>query len=410
MNPDPNISEACRRRTTIPSHQMELGIRDLIEALIAWPAKSVLETLTDRLGNMIGERKIILVPSARCGLAQLLALLPQKEIVIPAYTCHVVCEAALVAGKRIIFADLAPGSVNATSRQFEPHARPGRILIPTHQFGIPTDIQEICRLARERDCLTIEDSAACLFGELSEKTLGTFGDVGLFSFEKSKRIPAFRGGVLVINNEGLFDESVLASKRFGPTQMKWPFKEFFHCLIVKTAINSWIYEHFTFPYLLKKPGFGKETPAPPDTVAEMLKTPAYTKEFHPFQAALVLNMLNRWNSIREKIFRLVTVYKEVLEHSSLVTYAPTNAREGSLLRFPFSSGSTTREEYFLRAAKAGIDVGFGFTRPCVPVNEYDHFPNAVRIARELMYLPLNSSLDPQRARALAEEIKLLDAR
>src|SRR5215469_12300426 len=124
---------------------------------------------------------------------------------MPAYTCPVVKTAVQVARKRVIYTDVVRGGLNSTSAEFEPHASKNRILLPTHLYGISTDIENVCALARESGCVTVEDAAAALGARYRGKPLGTFADVGIYSFERSKRFPAFRGAAVVLNNEQLID-------------------------------------------------------------------------------------------------------------------------------------------------------------------------------------------------------------
>jgi len=109
-------------------------------------------------------------------------------------------DTSSVPGKRIIYVDLARNSVNATSAEYAEAAKPGRILLATHLFGIPTDIEAICELAKDRYCVVIEDVAAAFGGRRNGRFLGTFADFGIFSFQRSKRLPAF-GGAIIVNND-----------------------------------------------------------------------------------------------------------------------------------------------------------------------------------------------------------------
>src|SRR5262249_37570062 len=144
-----------------------------------------------------------------CAIAQILSLLPQDEVVMPGWICHQVKTAVKVAGKRIIFVDLGNDRINATSTEYEEAARPGRILLLAHLFGVPTDVTAICDLAKRRDCVTIEDAVPVIGGRQDGRLLGTFADFGVFSFEQSKRVPAFRGGFIVAKNGKLCDLSNL---------------------------------------------------------------------------------------------------------------------------------------------------------------------------------------------------------
>jgi hypothetical protein len=85
--------------------------------------------LREALREFTGRRHIYFAPSGECVIAQVLSLLPQKEVVMTAWICHQVKEAAEIADKRVIYLVLARNSINATSAQYAEVARSGRILV-----------------------------------------------------------------------------------------------------------------------------------------------------------------------------------------------------------------------------------------------------------------------------------------
>ncbi len=213
----------CPRRTVIPPNRLEAGVWDLIATLARPQRNEALATLRGELRRILGRNHVLLAPSARSAIAQILSLLPQCEVVMPAFNCDVVKSAVEAAGKHIVYVDVAKGSVNATAAEFAAAAQPGRILLATHQFGVPTDIEAICGLSRSRGCIVIEDAACCFGARHNGSPLGTFGDFGVFSFESWKRLPAFRGGAISVNNDQILDPSLLESKTLVETTMEMPF-------------------------------------------------------------------------------------------------------------------------------------------------------------------------------------------
>ena len=153
----------------VPFNVLETRNRDLFAALSWMFHSDPLGALREALREFTGQRHIYFAPSGECAIAQILSLLPQKEVVIPAWICHQVKEAAEIAGKRVIYVDLAKNSINATSAEYDEAARPGRILLAAHLFGVPTDIESICKLAMSRDCVTIEDAVPAIGGVLDAR-------------------------------------------------------------------------------------------------------------------------------------------------------------------------------------------------------------------------------------------------
>ncbi|HVM63004.1 MAG TPA: DegT/DnrJ/EryC1/StrS family aminotransferase [Verrucomicrobiae bacterium] len=399
----------CPRQTVHPVNRLETRNWDLLAALVSPRHADPIAALRGVIQTLTGRQRVYFAPSARCAIAQVLSLLPQQEVVMPAYTCPVVKAAVEVAGKRIIYVDLAKNNINATSAEFAEAAQPGRILLATHLFGVPTDIEAICDLARERNCVTIEDAASCIGATRNGRPLGTFGDFGIFSFERSKRFPAFHGGVIVVNNEQVFDPARLDTERVVETTLAMPAREFVFSLFYNVASMPWLYGRVTLPRILREyvgRDVNVDAPAAPPANARAREgsTSAYNREFHPYQARLVLRMLDRMDSIRERIARSVSIYLDAFGGRSIMTFVPDGCDRAGLLRFPIVFKGRERAEILRLALGRGVYPEVNFDLPLPEKSEWSRFPNAVWTARNLMELPLYTALSPRSAERLAQKL------
>ncbi|MDA9161823.1 LegC family aminotransferase [Crocinitomicaceae bacterium] len=75
--------------------------------------------------------------------------------------------------------------------------------VPMHTFGFPVRIDEICSICKEWKIPVIEDAAEAIGSYYKGKHLGTFGDIGVFSFNGNKIITAGGGGAAVTNDSEL---------------------------------------------------------------------------------------------------------------------------------------------------------------------------------------------------------------
>lgn len=78
-----------------------------------------------------------------------------------------------------------------------------RACLPMHTFGHACHIQEIKTICDEWRIALIEDSAEAVGSQLNGRHLGTFGDIGIFSFNGNKIITTGGGGMLVTDNEDI---------------------------------------------------------------------------------------------------------------------------------------------------------------------------------------------------------------
>jgi len=78
-----------------------------------------------------------------------------------------------------------------------------KAIIPVHVFGHPCNIQSIIEIAKKFNLIVVEDAAEALGSFYKNKHLGTFGDVGCFSFNGNKIITAGGGGMVITNKKKL---------------------------------------------------------------------------------------------------------------------------------------------------------------------------------------------------------------
>jgi perosamine synthetase len=384
-----------------PSNRLETGNWELLVSMASGSGDRPLEELKESLAKLTDRTSIFFAPSCRAALAHLVSVLPQEEVVIPAYTCPVVRDAMKIAGKKIIYVDIAPGSLNATAEQFAEHAGPGRVLVPTHLFGVPTDIEAINRLARERGSVTIEDAAAAFSARRDGQLLGTFSDFGVFSFERSKRLPAFRGAIIVVNNESLIDSSTLSNYRLTATRKVFPLRETARAMIYNLATIPSVYGRFTAPVR----GYARHVEPDMDSITEELKTPFYSHAFHPYQATLVNRMLDRMDRIRDRVASLVKVYCEVLEGTAVQILVPQERDDGALLRFPIAVPDGTRDDFLRRALGYGLFLETNYERILAePASSHSQFPNSLWAADNVVLLPLYSRMSENDARRIAQGV------
>ncbi len=76
-----------------------------------------------------------------------------------------------------------------------------KALIVTHLYGQSAKIDEIAAICRENSIYLIEDAAESLGASFGEKQTGTFGDMGIYSFNGNKILTTSGGGMLVSDNE-----------------------------------------------------------------------------------------------------------------------------------------------------------------------------------------------------------------
>jgi len=129
---------------------------------------------------------------------------PGDEVIVPGYTYIASISAIIFAGAVPVLAEVDE-SLNLDPADVEAKITPRtRALMVVHMLGNPARIDELMRIAEKHNLQVIEDTAQAFAGRYKGKHLGTFGDIGTFSFNIFKTINAGDGGLLVMKNEEIF--------------------------------------------------------------------------------------------------------------------------------------------------------------------------------------------------------------
>ena len=90
-----------------------------------------------------------------------------------------------------------------------------KAIIPVHLYGMPAKMKEILAIAKEFEIPVIEDAAEALGSTLGGQAMGTFGDLGVLSFNGNKIITTSGGGALISDKE-----EYIKKARFLATQAR----------------------------------------------------------------------------------------------------------------------------------------------------------------------------------------------
>jgi len=129
------------------------------------------------------------------------------EVIVPAYTWIATPAAVVVANGIPVIAEV-DSSLTLDPEDVVAKITPQtKAIIPVHMIGGPSDMGTITEIANEHNLIVIEDTAQAIGGSFGEKRLGTWCDIGCFSLQQSKIITTGEGGVVVTDDEELYDRA-----------------------------------------------------------------------------------------------------------------------------------------------------------------------------------------------------------
>ncbi|HWS01594.1 MAG TPA: DegT/DnrJ/EryC1/StrS family aminotransferase [Prolixibacteraceae bacterium] len=130
---------------------------------------------------------------------------PGDEVIVPPYTFIATASIVIEANCVPVFVDIDPGTYNLDAAKIEAAITPRtRAIIPVHFAGQACDMDLIMAVAKKHGLRVIEDACHGHGAEYKGKKLGSIGDAGCFSFQSSKNLTSGEGGIVVTNDDGLY--------------------------------------------------------------------------------------------------------------------------------------------------------------------------------------------------------------
>lgn len=162
-----------------------------------------------RFSDYVGSK--FAVATTSCSSALHLSLMalgigPGDEVIVPNVTWVATASAVEYVGATPVFADIELGSWTLSKSSVERLiTERTKAIIPVHLYGYSASILEICELAKANGIAVLEDAAPAIGTLFGNRAVGTFGDIGCFSFQGAKMLVTGEGGMLVTDNRELYE-------------------------------------------------------------------------------------------------------------------------------------------------------------------------------------------------------------
>lgn len=164
-----------------------------------WKALELEKALANRMGTKYAQ----VVSSGTAALTVALVsagIGAGDEVIMPTFTFVASFESILAIGAIPILVDvddtltLDPGAVEKaiTSKT--------KVIMPVHMCGSMADLKALKTICAKHKLLLLEDACQAIGGSYEGKPLGSYGDLGCFSFDYVKTITCGEGGAIITNN------------------------------------------------------------------------------------------------------------------------------------------------------------------------------------------------------------------
>lgn len=131
---------------------------------------------------------------------------PGDEVIVPPYTFIATASVVIECNCVPVFVDIHPDTYNLDVDKIEGAVTERtKAIIPVHFAGLACEMDKIMAIASKHDLTVIEDAAHAHGGSYRGRKLGTIGHAGSFSFQSSKNLNSGEGGIVVTDDENLYD-------------------------------------------------------------------------------------------------------------------------------------------------------------------------------------------------------------
>jgi perosamine synthetase len=385
-------------RRTIPPTAAPLSLADLLHGLSGIMNRKSILKLESEISEYFGARHVFFVSSGKAALFLILSglrsLTGRRKVIIPAYTCFSVPSAISMAGLEIVLCDIRPDSLDFDVTELKGLIDDDTLcIIPTHLFGIPSEVGTLHSICRNRRIFIVEDVAQGMGSTHGPQKLGMGGDVAFFSLGRGKNITCGDGGIIITSADDVADSIRKHYSNIGRVPVGEYIRNILEIVFLMIFIHPALYWFPSqLPFLkLGETRFHDDFPV---------------RKLTGFHAGL----LNDWRRKLEKynVRRLrnggyyrkhLTGYKELSKYSDQCQY----------LRFPICMKDKDAKDTL---CKAGNHLGISPMYPCSAnrieeIKEFfgnSRYPRAERLAETLVALPTHILLKDEDLKAIVEAV------
>ena len=317
-----------------------------------------------------------------------LGLKPGDEVILPAFTCQCVVNAFRYHGIDVLYADIEAQTygmdVASAKKVITPKTK--AILIQ-YTFGlICRDLEALLALAKKHELYVIEDCAHALGAMWHGKRLGSFGDVAIFSSERSKIINTIHGGLVTTNNPEIGEKL-----RHLHESASFPSAEKTRKLLNTVIHNYHVYadpdRKHTGP-LAEKEFAGKILPQMFPEEYEGVFTSHYAEKINAPIAALSLNQFSKMEKFHQCRMKAAAHWEKWCINKGYSTPLVVEHSVPSFLRYPVCISEERKRDVKWAEEELNVVAGVWFTSASHPAPmELAHCPVGAKAARECINLP-----------------------
>ena len=185
------------------------AVNKVLQRGMDWAIGHEIAEFEKKIANYIGTRYCIAFNSGTsAGHAALLATnINSGEVIVPSFTFISTSNWPLMVNAKPKFVDIEEANFGLNPERVKLEiTKNTKAIIPVHYGGLPCKIIEINRIARSKKITLIEDCAEALGAKIKGVSVGTFGQMSIFSFAPNKILTTGEGGAICTDSKKIFEK------------------------------------------------------------------------------------------------------------------------------------------------------------------------------------------------------------
>ena len=185
------------------------AVNKVLQRGMDWAIGHEIAEFEKKIANYIGIKYCIAFNSGTsAGHAALLAIgIDSGEVIVPSFTFISTANWPLMVNAKPKFVDIEEENFGLSPERVKVEiTKNTKAIIPIHYGGLPCKIVEINRIARNKKITLIEDCAESFGAKIKGVSVGTFGQMSIFSFAPNKILTTGEGGVICTDSRKIFEK------------------------------------------------------------------------------------------------------------------------------------------------------------------------------------------------------------
>ena len=185
------------------------AVNKVLQRGMDWAIGHEIAEFEKKIANYIGTKYCVAFNSGTsAGHAALLAInINSGEVIVPSFTFISTANWPLMVNAKPKFVDIEEENFGLSPERVKVEiTKNTKAIIPIHYGGLPCKIIEINRIARNKKITLIEDCAESFGAKIKGVSVGTFGQMSIFSFAPNKILTTGEGGVICTDSRKIFEK------------------------------------------------------------------------------------------------------------------------------------------------------------------------------------------------------------